>query len=176
VQLDEVNKLIRVYQDIFDSNVTNVKPDTNTNTDPVDGTKYLFAYWPKRTGKNSTEGFKLKSGMGTISIEVVYKYKNSRALEEIGHSFRYFNSSHTYVFEYQSATGKDCDIGAYSFRYDKDLRPSSNDLPEHLQVLHTVPRFITNKVGLRDFFLVVKDSCFNGSGVAIDIPFFANRR
>lgn len=164
---------------MFDLNLTKVIPQRDEFVGP-DRVKYLYLYIPSRSKKFSDIGLKLKNGMGSVSIEIIYKYLNKHDLQEIGHTFRYFSQEHTYTFSYEDSgepENKHEDIGIYSFRYDKDLRPSaSNDLEEHLQVLHNEPRFPINKVELKDFLLVVKQTCFNKDGGAIKTPFFANNR
>ncbi len=173
---DEVCKLISSFNEMFEQNLTKITPEEVHRKDP-DGTQYLFIYIPKVGSKHGIDGLKLLDGMGYISVEIRYRYINSKKLEEIGHSFRYFNHNHVYSFEYTDDEGRKKQTGTYNFRYDRDLTPKASDeLPEHLQVLHNAPRFLTNSIELGDFLRVVKQTCFNKDGSGIKQPFFANRR
>lgn len=168
--IDLINADLRFHQPIFESDLSRCPfARSSEGPDPLDETgkfRLIRVFWPFETGKFDSSGFQLKDDMGTVSIEVIYRYKigNKKSFEEVAHSYRYFNPHHQYVFKH---TLHDSDVSRdyFSFRYDKDLRASARQAHEpenHIQIMeHATPRFPIQKTSLREFLQVVKETCYS---------------
>jgi len=164
--LEIINDSLKRRKEIFDIDLTQYCPNVKMRerADPeLSGYKLVTVYWPFPTGKFDSRGLLLRDNMGTISIEVTYRFKsgNKRSYVEVEHSYRYFNQDHKYTFEH-STISEPMIMNHYSFRYDKDLRDSaSNDPEEHMQVIdHQVPRFKFENLTIEHFLETVKETCF----------------
>jgi hypothetical protein len=180
-QIDLVNAIIKPYQWMFTQNVThNPSIDWGNFQKAPDGKHYRRVTWPKGTRKKSSNGLILKDDMGFVTIECRYLKKSEHSVEEVGHSFRYFNTEHAYLCEYLGTYAGEKDFGPspYSFRYDEDWTSTAqSDPPSHIQVLHNVPRFeIKSGLSLNEFLNAVKTTCFDKATTGIRVPFFANER
>lgn len=165
-----VNEPLKKHRDLFLNDITILRPQRLQETHELSkkgnktGYKLTRVYWPRYTGKFSHEGFNLKDGMGSVSIEVIYRSKEGDkfSYSEVSHSFRYFNTDHSYIFHHQ-LQDDDKPVNAFSFRYDKDLRDSAspNDPEEHMQMMeHHVPRFVLKDSSLDSFLNLVRETCF----------------
>lgn len=117
----------------------------------------------------------LKDAKGFVALSETYLYvgNTKTRMEKVAHVYRYSTDAVMYTCTDASGVEED-ELLPYSFHYDQDLKPfmeeengeNNEDLllrhpPNHLQVLHAHPRFVTDdSYTLAEFIQRVKLTCF----------------
>lgn len=140
----------------------------------VNNREGVIYYWPKKVEVGSVDGFRLKHGKGFICISETYEYTTAsrNRLKKTAHVYRYITDSVTYLCT-DMVGGVQDEVLPYSFHYDQDLSYESEDdqdllrhPPNHLQVLHSHPRFvIEDNMTLQEFIERVKITCFTNDSL-----------
>lgn len=144
------------------------------------GKEGVIFCWPKRIPTDTIGGIKLKNSKGYVAISETYYYKNAQRtrLEKRAHVYRYVSGEAEYLCKSSDGRHDEKSI-PYSFHYDQDLDYSDNDGEEddrhpsnHLQVLHTHPRFATDEYLLADFMKMIERTCFSRDMTPYESPIY----
>lgn len=167
--LDEVNNSLLLYEDMF-VNLNGGGKQVASKNYPFDtegGARYHSFYYPGEVPPDSLSGFQLVSGKGFISIKQEYKYRNIREMDIVSYVYRFISPEMRYSCEYHDPSFNSLNALSYNFHYDMDLEYSDSineNHPEcHLQVLHSHPRFKTERISVVEFLRTVKMLCFKNN-------------
>lgn len=133
----------------------------------------LTLNWPEPVKKDVVGGIRLKDDKGFITIEEVYLNQGDGNYELYNHTYRYISEEYDYLINFKP-TQKCSDPLNYYFHYDLDPAHNDQGLLSHLQVLHSHPRFPTERMNLVAFLKVVEMTCYGSGTRAYTTPFYSN--
>lgn len=137
----------------------------------INGKQGIIFYWPSKTSPDTADGYRLKHSTGYIALSETYIFQgatNNRLIKR-AHVYRFVTDTVSYTCE-DTTNSHPEKVLPYSFHYDQDLDYNQEDFNSlrhpnnHLQVLHTHPRFnADDNLTVGEFLEKVQVTCYKNS-------------